>query len=202
MRRVEVAFFFSLTLSACEKTATPYLDTVPSSASATSSESVVSSDPERLVRIVRFDCAKFTSDEDAANAFPMAQSLRNWMGGGPGGAAWNADRLRCAAELQTPCTEGSINIELHVGNSLAAEQNIAFSRAGMQAFSFDLRDDSWAAQLNQVGEASKQLPYRSAVFVLAAVANCTKPEAFGPGIGPRLEYADQDSFLAGFASGE
>lgn len=198
MRRARLAFIFLLVLSGCEKAASSHPDTAPSPDSAVLSESLAVSNAERLVRVVRFDC----TNDDGATAFPWGQGLRNWKGGGPGGAAWNADRLHCAAELQTPCTSGFISIELHVGSSLAAERSIAFRQAGVQAVRFDLRSESWAAQLDQVGEASRHLPYRSAIFGLTALAACTRPEVFGPGMGPRLEYADQDSFVAGFASGE
>lgn len=202
MRRVRATLMLLLTLTACERTTSPRVALSSASATSTSTDSSATGHAERLVRIIRFDCTTSSSGQDAATAFPWGQSLRNWMGGGPGGASWNADRLHCAAELQTPCTEGSIGIELHVGSRLAAERSITFSQAGVQSASFDLRSESWVAQVDQVGKASEQLPYRSAVFGLAAMASCTQPEAFGPGMGPRLEYADQDSFLAGFASGE
>ncbi len=66
----------------------------------------------------------------------------------------------------------------------------------------DVTADQWESHLDQATPLTERFPYRTATFGAAATASCEAPEAFGPGLGPRLEFADDRHFTAGFASGE
>jgi hypothetical protein len=156
---------------------------------------------DRLIRISRFDCAT-SADLDGVADFPWSKGLSLWAGGGPGGAAWNVSALRCAVELQTTCTRGTADIELRIGGALSEARNAKIEHAGLQQVTFELAADRWEPHLDQESPLTQRFPYRTATFSASVTASCEAPEAFGPSEGPRLEFADDRHFTAGFASGE
>jgi hypothetical protein len=143
------------------------------------------------VRIVRFDCVKAEDLEPGAD-FLWSQGIASWSRGGPGGATWNAGKLRCAVEIQTDCSRGEADVELRIGGALAGAQQLAF----------DVAAEQWQRHLDQSSPLTERFPYRTATFSAAATAGCKTPEALGPSEGPRLEFADDSHFTAGFADGE
>ncbi len=156
---------------------------------------------DRLVRISRFDCAA-SSDLDEGADFPWSKGISLWSGGGPGGAAWNVSKLRCVVEYQTTCTRGEADAELRIGGALAEAKHSRIEQAGAQQFTFDLTPERWDQHLDQESPLTQRFSYRTATFSAAVTASCEAPEAFGPSEGPRLEFADDRHFTAGFASGE
>lgn len=155
----------------------------------------------RLIHISRFDCATSADAEDATE-FPWSKGISRWSGGGPGGAAWNVSKLRCAVELQTTCTTGTADIELRIGGALGDSRNARIKHAGPQEVIFELAPDRWEQNLDQKSSLTKRFPYRTATFSASVIASCQAPDVFGPSEGPRLEFADDRHFTAGFASGE
>jgi hypothetical protein len=62
--------------------------------------------------------------------------------------------------------------------------------------------EQWQQHLDQSSVLTERFPYRTATFSASATAACKTPEAFGPSEGPRLEFADDRHFTAGFGGGE
>lgn len=184
-------------LSGCGKSEPP---TAPPVNEQVIAQPAVAKD-DRLIRISRFDCAT-EADLDGATDFPWPQGISLWSAGGPGGAAWNVSRLRCAVELQTACARGAADIELRIGGALSEAKNAKIEHAGAQQITFDLAPDRWQQHFDQESPLTKRFPYRTATFSASVTASCEAPDAFGPSEGPRLEFADDRHFTAGFASGE
>lgn len=156
---------------------------------------------DRLIRITRFDCVK---EDEAGNAaeFPWPQGISPWASGGPGGAVWNASGLRCAVAFETDCTQGEAHVELRIGGALIAAKRVPIADAGARQAAFDLKPDRWEKHLDQIDAKTHRFPYRTATFSASVMASCQKPQEIVPGIGPRLEFADDRHFTAGFAKGE
>lgn len=191
MHRVEY-LALALLLAGCNNTEPPTKS--EPAAPAASADS-------RLVQISRFDCAK-AEDVSDATSFPWKSGISLWAGGGPGGAAFNADTLSCALEFQTRCARGEADAEVRIGGALGIVEHVKIERAGAQLIRFELPNQRWGQHLDEVSALSERFPYRTATFSAAVTAACETPEAFGPGLGPRLEFADDRHFTAGFASGE
>lgn len=153
---------------------------------------------ERLVRISRFDCV--TALE--GNTFAWGSGISHWSAGGPGGATWNASKLHCAVEIQTPCTKGTADAELRIGGALVAARRAVIEKSGSQLIFFELLPNHWEPHFDQGSPWTEGFPYRMATFAASVMAKCEAPEPLGPGNGPRLEFADDRHFTAGFASGE
>jgi hypothetical protein len=156
---------------------------------------------DRLVVISRFDCVR-SDDAADAPAFPWDKGIGRWKSGGPGGAAWNAPGLRCVVEFQANCARGIANAELRVGGALTGAKPVEIGRAGLLQATFDLPAGRWEKHLDQVSPATKRLPYRTATFSASVMASCEEPALSVSGTGPRLEFADDRHFTAGFAAGE
>jgi len=199
MRRANCLVVLVL-LSACGKSEPP---AAPPVAAPPANEPAVrfATKEDRLVRISRFDCAT-EADLDSAAGFPWAKGISLWASGGPGGAGWNVSKLRCAVELQTTCTQGVVDIELRIGGALADSGNAKIEHAGAQQVTFDLTPDRWEQHLDEESPLTQRFPYRTATFSASATASCEAPDVFGPSEGPRLEFADDRHFTAGFSSGE
>jgi hypothetical protein len=156
---------------------------------------------DRLTQISRFDCVPSSDVTDDAE-FPWSKGVSHWSGGGPSGATWNAGELHCAVEFQTRCAQGNADIELRVGGALSGSERPTISRAGAQQISFRLLARKWEKHFDQVSPPTKRVPYRTATFSASVTVSCKAPEVAGPSMGPRLEFADDHHFTAGFAEGE
>jgi hypothetical protein len=198
MRRAEY-LVLALLLTGCgdSSTPTPPLPAKPPAGAP----SAAPRDTTRLVRIVRFDCVKADDLEPGAD-FPWSQGIAAWSRGGPGGAVWNAARLRCAVEIQTDCGDGEVDVELRIGGALAGTQHAAIDRAGAHQLTFEVMAEQWELHFDQSSPLTERFSYRTATFSAAATAACKTPEPFGPSEGPRLGFADDRHFTAGFAGGE
>jgi hypothetical protein len=198
MRRAElVALVMLLLLSGCGKS--PVSEAAAPKPAAPSA--APAADNQRLVQIERFDCVK-AEDQQEPKDFPWAQGVSRWAAGGPGGAAWNADRLWCAVELRTGCTQGFADVELRIGGALSGARQAKIDRAGVQRVTFEVTADQWRKRFDQSSELTKRFSYRTATFSALTIASCESPEKLGPSDGPHLEFADSRHFTAGFAGGE
>jgi hypothetical protein len=160
------------------------------------------SDVTAAVAIRDFDCEAI--DDPArgpARLVPPGRGLASWALGGPGGAAWNAADVRCAASVASTCDKGALAIELRVAGAIVAERQIRIANRGAEIVELTVAASTWPNHLDELGTKTRPLPYRTAVFRLTAVVECESP-AFGPGLGPRGEFAADSMFLAGFAWGE
>lgn len=144
--------------------------------------------------VAGFDCA----DARAGGGGPITEGgLSTWTGGGPLGAAWNAQRLRCVAEVRTGCEAGRLALELRVGTRLVQRRALAFGPgaplAGVQEFRLEARD--WVPGLDP---RQPRHPVRTGVFrAVASLRSCTRPKE---GVG--VPALSERNFVAGFAWGE
>jgi hypothetical protein len=155
----------------------------------------------RLIQISRFDCVTSDDSTDAAD-FPWSKGISHWLGGGPGGAVWNISELRCAVEFQTSCAQGEADAELRIGGAISGSERAKIARAGIQQITFRLMAEHWEKHFDQGSPLTKRFPYQTTTFSASVTASCQAPQVFGPSMGPRLEFADDHHFTAGFAKGE
>jgi hypothetical protein len=156
--------------------------------------------PGRLVNISRFDCVS-AEQTDSGNDFPWQKGLSRWAGGGPGGAAWNANALRCAIDIHTRCEHGEVDAEMRIGGKLVGAAH-AVLHAGAQLLTLNVGAPAWENHYDEDSQLTKRFPYRTATFSATIIASCQQPDVLGPSEGPRLEFADDLHFTAGFAGGE
>jgi hypothetical protein len=187
-----------IVLGGCTKSEPPRREATPST-QATSPQSAA--DDQRLVRISRFDCVKA---EDAAGSpvFPWDRGISLWKAGGPGGATSNASMLHCALEFQINCTRGEADAEIRISGALSKSQRLKIDRAGAQLIDFELEQQQWEQHFDQGSALTERFPYQTATFSAAITAACEAPEALGPSLGPRREFADDRHFTAGFSNAE
>src|SRR4051812_16328471 len=83
-----------------------------------------------LVKIVAFDCEKynvFPNEAPPKGVIAPGAGIRAWKGGGPFGANWNVEELRCAARASTPCARGSVSFTFRAAAHVIAERNVRLS---------------------------------------------------------------------------
>jgi hypothetical protein len=110
--------------------------------------------------------------------------------------------LRCAVEFQTGCAQGEADTELRIGGAISGSKRARIDRPGAQQVTFRLLAKQWEKHFDQGSPPTKRFPYQTATFSASVMVSCQAPEVFGPSTGPRLEFADDDHFTAGFAKGE
>jgi hypothetical protein len=173
---------------------------LPGDASATPSAEPV------FVKIAAFDCAKhdvFPGEPPAKGPIPSRTGIRAWNGGGPNGANWNVQDLRCAIRATTTCTQGKVMLTLRVGQHIVAERESPVSN-GAAEFELVLPEAIWERGYDSAPNAVplKQLPFKTAAFRAQATVDCEAPVKANPGSWRFSSIAVEDSFVAGFASGE
>ena len=164
--------------------------------------SVKSREPRRI-HIAAFDCEKDEStarDPGPTGLVSPASGIRSWHGGGPAGAAWNADDLRCAVRITTTCTRGRIAVVLRVGRAVVAERQQEIDGAQTD-LSMAVPFKSWKSAFDQPAK-SLDAPYKTAIFRATSLLTCTAPIEVNPWTAWYPSVVDEDAFVAGFAYGE
>ncbi len=131
--------------------------------------------------LVDFDCYSTIETK-------REESLRQWGGGGPFGAAWNVDgvALICSVQVESPC-EGTIHVQLH-GNSRLLGRDTREIGQGPSHWDVDVAGEEWTDATTDVG-----LTYETMVMAIGGVVTCDD------GLG---HYPFADAFIAGFSGGE
>lgn len=131
--------------------------------------------------LVGFDC--YSSIETKRE-----ESLRQWGGGGPFGAAWNVDgvALICSVHIESPC-EGMIRVQLF-GNSRSLGRETREIGQGATDWDIDVAGEEWTDATTDVG-----LMYETMVLAIGGVVTCNDGS---------LQYPFADAFIAGFSRGE
>jgi hypothetical protein len=130
---------------------------------------------------IEFDCHSSIDTK-------RGQSLREWSGGGPFGAAWNIDgaSLICSVHLESPC-EGTVHIELY-GNSRPLGRDTRELEQGPTDWDVDVASELWTDTTTNVG-----LTYETMVLAVGGVIICNDGT---------LHHPFADAFIAGFSRGE
>lgn len=130
---------------------------------------------------VAFDC--YSSIETK-----RGQSLREWNGGGPFGAAWNIDgaALICSVHVESPC-QGTAHVEVY-GNSRSLGRDARELVQGATDWDVNVAGELWTDATTDVG-----LTYETMVMAIGGVVICNDGT---------LHHPFADAFMAGFSGGE
>ncbi len=148
-------------------------------------------------KVESFDCWKVdeatppSCDTEAeVSGTEAGQSLRDWKGGGPHGASWNAFQLQCSAQLSTPCEGGSLvfRIGQHVVHQLALQPKLSH-----QSCSFPVAYETLSKHLDQPGTGDAEAIYSTAMLRVELTQVCGDPP---------MPSVARDAFVAGFSDGE
>jgi hypothetical protein len=165
-----------------------------------------SSEPPPLVKVAAFDCEKYDllpNETPPKGLIAAGAGIRAWKAGGPSGAGWNVDKLRCAARASTPCTRGKVLFTLRVGANVVAEKEIPVSN-GAADLEVVLSPAAWERGYDGPSKsaAALALPFQTAGFRVQAVLDCESPTRASLRDWSYRFVAADDAFVAGFASGE
>jgi len=167
-------------------------------------QATTSSEPV-LVKIGSFDCAKydvFPGEPPQKGIIRQEDGIRAWHGGGPNGANWNVEDLRCFIRATTPCAEGKVVFAVRVGQQDVAEREVAVS-GGVAESEFVLPRATWEKGVDKsLAKAVPAPPYETATFRGEASIHCKAPMKADPKSSRFTSVVAEDLFVAGFASGE
>ena len=162
------------------------------------------SDPV-FIHVTVFDCMKhnvFPGEAPPTGPIPANASIRSWNGGGPNGANWNVQDLRCFVRAVTPCTRGKVILTLRVGHYTVAERVVAPSK-GSADFELIVPEAAWERGYDSSPKAAPlKLPFKTAAFRAQVALVCEAPTKVQPADWRFTSAAAEDVFVAGFASGE
>lgn len=158
-----------------------------------------------FVKVEAFDCEKFEvfpGEAPSKGPIPAKGGIRAWHGGGPNGANWNVQDLRCTVRATTSCTRGWAMLTLRVGQRTVAERQVAVSK-GAAVFDLVVPEAAWEKGYDTPAKAAAlKLPFKTAAFRAQVAVACEAPEQIRPDRWRFPSIAAEDMFVAGFASGE
>jgi hypothetical protein len=158
-----------------------------------------------FVKVAAFDCAKyevFPGERPPKGLIASQAGIRAWHGGGPNGANWNVQDLRCAVRATTTCTQGNAMLTLRVGQQTVAERVVVVAD-GAADFEVVLPEAAWERGYdNPAKMAALKLPFKTAAFRAQVAVECGAPVEVKPHAWRFSSVASDDMFVAGFASGE
>jgi hypothetical protein len=159
---------------------------------------------QRLIHIASFDCEKhetFPGRPAQRGDVTPANGIRYWHGGGPGGSNWNVEDLRCSVRATTSCTRGRVDVILRVGKAIVAERPVDLT-GGQVDVEMSLAQKVWRGQVDERSEILADTLFQTAAFRSFVALTCTSPFEATYRDSRYLDVTDDDSFVAGFASGE
>ena len=159
---------------------------------------------QRPVRIAAFDCEKYPplpGQPEPKGLVSPTLGIRGWHGGGPDGANWNVDDLRCTAQVTTACRDGRLLLTARIGRSVVMEKELPLAGDEWINADFVIPEKTWRRYLDEARRQAPRQPFRTAVFRLLAEINCRSPE-IAPGQIRFGDLSSEDTFVAGFADGE
>ncbi|HEX3695076.1 MAG TPA: hypothetical protein VH374_06760 [Polyangia bacterium] len=158
-----------------------------------------------LARIAAFNCEKYPplpGQPESQGLVKPELGIRGWHGGGPDGANWNVDDLRCAARVVTRCRAGKLFLTARMGRAVVLERELAISGGDSIETEFVVPEATWRRHLDDPTRHAPKWPFKTAVFRLLAEVTCKAPVEATPGEWRFSDLSTDDSFVAGFASGE
>jgi hypothetical protein len=162
--------------------------------------------PPPLIEIAAFDCEKYDvppNQTPPKGLIAPRNAIRAWNAGGPQGANWNVDDLRCAVRASTPCTNGKVLFTFRVGQHIVAEREAPVSN-GAADLELVLPSAAWERGYDSPAKAAApfKLPFKTAGFRVQAALDCEAPMKASLRDWSYRYVATDDAFVAGFASGE
>jgi hypothetical protein len=159
----------------------------------------------KLVSIAAFDCEKPLAFPDPnAKKGPIAPGagIRGWRAGGPQGANWNVYDLRCVIRASTTCTKGKASLVLRVGQRVVAERETKLSGSPVD-FDLVVEEKAWERGMDETGKGPlRGQPFKTATFRAAVAVDCQAPTKISLRDSNYADVVGEDTFTAGFASGE
>jgi hypothetical protein len=157
-----------------------------------------------LVRVRDFDCEKplaFPDPNAKKGPIALGAGIRGWRGGGPMGANWNVYDLRCVVRAETSCTKGKASLILRVGQRVVAERDATL--AGAVEFDISVDEKTWQRGMDEPGKGPlRGQPFKTAAFRATVAVDCQAPTKASLRNSNYGDVIAEDSFTAGFASGE
>ena len=215
MRRVSgpIAALLVVAIGACSRPSPPIVggtDAASDKVAASADRPVAAAPPadaarSRLLRITSFDCEKhppLPGQPESHGLVKPELGIRGWRGGGPDGSNWNVDDLRCAASIATTCQNGKVFVTARMGRGVILEREIALNGAASIETEFVVPDTTWRRHLDDPSRRGRKWPFKTAIFRLLAEVTCKGPVEATAGEWRFAELSADDSFVAGFASGE
>jgi hypothetical protein len=182
----------------------PAVDARPTARGGPSDAAPAPGEP-KFVTIESFDCAKhevFPGEPPPKGLIPAGAGIRAWKAGGPYGANWNVDELRCAVRASTPCTRGKAALTLRVGQQIVAEREVAVT-AGAADFETVIPAARWERGYDSAPRTPPfKLPFRTAVFRAQVAIDCQAPTKASLRDWRYPSVVAEETFVAGFAQGE
>jgi hypothetical protein len=201
--RAEVAAAVSLLLACSRVTAAPA--TARPQDGGTSAAHRAPASVGSLVRVTNFDCEKplaFPDPDAKEEVIPPGAGIRGWRGGGPMGANWNVYDLRCAIGATTTCTKGKASLVLRVGQRVVAERIATLAGTALK-FDIHVDENAWQRGMDETGKGPfRGQPFRTATFRVAVAIDCQAPTRASLRDSNYGDVIAEDTFTAGFASGE
>jgi hypothetical protein len=160
---------------------------------------------QKLIRVAGFDCEKreaFPGLPAQNGLVARANGIRSWHGGGPGGANWNVEDLRCVVRVSTSCERGRLEVVLRVGKAIVAQRQVEIRGTSIDV-EIPLSMKSWKPHVDEpIKKVTADLPYKIAAFRAFVAMDCTAPSQMNLKNSSYRDVTDDDAFVAGFASGE
>jgi len=159
-----------------------------------------------LVKIVAFDCEKYDllpNETPPKGLIAPGAGIRGWRGGGPFGARWNVEELRCVVRASTPCARGSVSFTFRAGTHVVAERKARVSN-GTADVEIVAPSTAWERSYDSPAKAAAplRLPFKTATFRVQALLDCEAPTKASLRDWNYRYVAADDAFVAGFANGE
>jgi hypothetical protein len=118
------------------------------------------------------------------------------------GANWNVYDLRWAIRGTTTCTKGKASLVLRVGQRVVVERTATLAGTGLK-FDFNVDEKAWEKGMDETGKGPfRGQPFRTATFRVAVAIDCQAPAKASLRDSNYGDVVGEDSFTAGFASGE
>jgi hypothetical protein len=148
-------------------------------------KSPTSTDPHHssaaLVRIEAFDCEKVLDLPGVAPSTGLVTAtngIRGWHGGGPHGANWNVEDLRCTARIVPHCNAGDLHVTFRVGAGVVAGRQVHASASAPVDVEIEVASKAWNRLLDiEPRGTSGRRPFSTAVLRATAELSCLTPEA-------------------------
>jgi hypothetical protein len=191
----------------CARPAPPSRSTVSDARPAVrlTADAAIAPGEPNFVRIAAFDCTKrevFPGEAPPKGPIPVNAGIRSWHGGGPNGANWNVQDLRCFVRATTTCTQGKALLTLRVRQQTVAERDAPVS-GGAAEFEVVVPEAAWERGYDTAPKAAAlKVPFKTAAFRAQVALDCQAPVKANPGSWRFNSVAAEDAFVAGFASGE
>jgi hypothetical protein len=118
------------------------------------------------------------------------------------GANWNVYDLRCVIGASTTCTKGKASLVLRVGQRVVAERQATRAGSAVQ-FVINVDETVWRKGMDETGKGPlRGQPFKTATFRAAVAIDCQAPTKASLRDSNYGDVIAEDSFTAGFASGE